>query len=496
MKIGIILPTFLFKTIDIFNDFGHKDIIILYEHPANFTKFKYHKMKLVMHRATMKYYHDYLSKKLKSLIVYLNYYDDYIKVINKYKYESVYAYYPYDNEISNELKQFKNIKFYVNNGFICDNEIYKLYLDNSDTNKYINHSFYIWCRRHFNILMNGKKPLGGKWSFDDENRLPFPKDQQDAYLFNIKKNKYIDEAKIYINDQFKKNHGSNNYYLSISHNDAEEHLKKFIHYKLNNFGPFEDAVNKNVIFGYHSVLSPIINIGLLTPQYILTEIESYYKKNKNKIKIQSVEGFIRQLFWREYCAFVYITKEHEFYKNTFNHNKKIKSDWYNGNTVFPFINDIINKCLQYGYAHHIERLMYVGNVMLLTNVHPKYVFKWFMEMFIDSYSWVMVPNVYGMSQYAGGSIMTKRPYFCSSNYINKMSSYKKKPNIYEKITIGNDSYEWYELLDSLFYYFIDNNKNILKKNYSIAGIISLWNKKTKSEKYEITAVAKKYIKSY
>lgn len=497
MKIAIILPTQLFESSNLLGEFTVDDIIIMYEHPVYFTDYNYHKMKLVMHRATMKYYYDYLNKKYKSLIVYLDFDSDYIKVINKYKYESINVYNPYDSKISSEFKKnFKNLVVHSNPGFMCDSDVYKEYLSSEKTNRYINHSFYIWCRKHFNILMNGDKPVGGKWSFDGDNRLPFPKNYADQYLFTPKKNKYIDEAKKYINSNFKKNHGDTDYYLPMSFDESLDQLKKFLKYKLNNFGPYEDATDKNVIFGPHSVLSPLINIGFLTPKDVITYVESYYKKHKTTVKFQSVEGFVRQLFWREYCAFVYIYKEKEFYKNTFDHKNKLAPDWYTGNTKFEFINDIIKKCLKYGYAHHIERLMYVGNIMLLTEINPKYVYKWFMEMFIDAYPWVMVPNVYGMSQYAGGSLMTKRPYFCSSNYIHKMSSYKKKAGVYDQIILKGEAYEWYEVLDALFYNFIENNKAMLKKNYSIAGIVSFWNKKTKLEKNQIINIAESYMSKY
>ena len=159
------------------------------------------------------------------------------------------------------------------------------------------------------------------------------------------------------------------------------------------------------------------------------------------------------------------------------------------------IDDLIKKVSQYGYAHHIERLMYLSNFMLLCRIHPDDMYKWFMEMFIDSYNWVMVGNVYAMSSYAAGALLMTRPYFSSSNYIAKMSSYKKKP-IDNVITIDNDVLQWYEIWDILYYAFVGDNSGELSKNYATAISAKLWTQKTNSEKIKIRQYAKKYLKQY
>ena len=145
-------------------------------------------------------------------------------------------------------------------------------------------------------------------------------------------------------------------------------------------------------------MSPIINIGLITPNYIIKYLMNHI--DKYKIKIQSLEGYIRQLFWREFCIFTYLYKSKELEKgNFFNHTNKINISWYNASTPIEPINNIINKALKYGWVHHIERLMYLGNFALLCKIKPKEIYNWFMICFIDSYEWVMVANVFGMSQY-------------------------------------------------------------------------------------------------
>ena len=510
MKIIIILCNQLYEESPILEDLDDDDIIVLYEHPLYFTDYKYHKMKLVMHRATMKKYYDYLKDNYNNKIIYLEYSDDITKqVIKKYKnIESIKIYNPIDHKI---MKEFINISkklsiqliIFNNPGFICTVEEYTEYLKtNKNKNPYFHHTFYIWCRKKYDLLMNKDKPIGNKWSFDLDNRLPFPKnykEEKKQILVNTSKNSYIKEAKKYVDKNFKNNHGSDEYYLPIDFKGAKKHFKTFLKKRLNNFGPYEDAVSDKIIFGNHSVLSPLINIGLITPNYILEEVSKYYEKNKvkNKVKIQSIEGYVRQLFWREFCVLVYLNKNKELEtENFFNHKRLLDNSWYNGSTNVLLIDDIIKKALKYGWVHHIERLMYIGNFMLITKTHPKESYKWFMELFIDAYPWVMIPNVYDMSQFSAGNVMMKRPYFSSSNYINKMSTYKKKYDTYEKIKIGKTDLEWFEVWDSLYYNFINDNKKYLESNYSSANIVRIWNNKEIKEKEKLLEISKNYLLEY
>jgi deoxyribodipyrimidine photolyase-related protein len=488
----IILPNQLFEENNLIDE-NIKNIYLL-EHPLYFSKYSYHKMKLLYHRATMKYYFDFLNKKYKNKkIKYLEYTDNYKNIFKKEI--NIVMYNPIDHDIYHEFSKLK-VKFFDNPNFICSQEILNEYLKQTkSTTKFVHSYFYIWCRKKFDILLNTKQePLGGKWSFDDENRLPFPKGyNQDMKIKEIK-NKYINEAKKYVEDNFDKNFGDNWCYMPITHTEAKKHFKKFLKQRLECFGPYEDAVDEKIIFGCHSVLSPMINIGLLNPDYIIKETQKYYKKHKSSIA--STEGFIRQIFWREYVMFMYMHNYDNLTKpNYFKHKKDINKNWYDGTTQVMVIDNLINKLKKYGYLHHIERLMYMGNFFLLNKIDPEQVYEWFM-LFIDAYPWVMVPNVYGMSQHSSGPIMMKKPYFSSSNYIIKMSTYKKTQNTYQKITINNQEYEWFEIWDALYYNFINDNIKLFSKIYSTAQLVKHWKNKTKKEKDDIIDIAHKYLKKY
>jgi len=218
-----------------------------------------------------------------------------------------------------------------------------------------------------------------------------------------------------------------------------------------------------------------MNSGLISPKFIVAKtIEFYHSEN---IRLNSCEGFIRQIIgWREFIRGVYICKGvEERTKNFWGFKRKIPASFYNGTTGIDPVDDTIKKINHTAYANHIERLMIVGNFMLLCEFDPDEVYRWFMELFIDSYDWVMVPNVYGMSQFADGGLMSTKPYISSSNYILKMSNYKKG--------------DWCKVWDALFWNFMDNQREFFLKNPRMRMLISSFDKMeiTKKENHLITA---------
>jgi len=492
-NIFILFPIHLFNNIDLLKN---KQIYLI-EEPRYFTDFNYHKLKIAFHRATMKSYYDYLISNNISVIYieYNNNINKLYKELNNSKKE-IETYSLGDNILEKKLlkkilmlKINDTLNFSVNKDLI-NNNLYKFYKNNKFNHK----EFYKWQRIRLNILVTkDDKPIGGKWSFDEDNRKKMPSTVK-VPLLNGKTtknieylNKYIKESIEYTNKNFKNNYGSlDNFIYPINHKDAKLWLKDFLKYRLTNFGIYEDAVDNNYPFLFHSVLSPIMNIGLLTDNEVIEETLKYYKDNMKNIPINSLEGFIRQIIgWRNYVYMVYLLIGDKLKKYNFlNHKNKINSSFYKklwtGNTEIKPFDDIINKIVEYGYAHHIERLMYLGNYLLLCMINPNDIYKMFMEWTIDAYEWVMIPNVYGMSQFSDGGIMMTRPYFASSNYILKMSNYKKD--------------KWCIILDSLYYNFINTHQNILKKNYSTSISVSNWNKKSKKEKMEIVKNANQYIK--
>lgn len=525
----LILPNQLFYNSKFITKKNH---IILYEAPTYFTLYNFNKKKLVLHRSSMKKFADSIKNKVGKLT-----YVDFNHNINKYiKNNTVHLHDPFDSDIITFLKS-NNVKvrlhetpMTLNNSsdflqFAIElnkskenvfDEIEQKYSDENtlenqskkyefivnktkqilqNNDKFTHNKFYVWNRKHHNILIskNGK-PEGGKWSYDSENRKPFPKNQKDIFTPAIIKNKYIIEGEKYVEKNFSNNVGvSSGLFVPIDPKSAKLRLNNFINKRYQLFGPYQDAVSRNVSFGYHSVLSPIINIGILP----ILDVLLVSLNSGTRIKLSSREAFIRQLFWREYCAFLYRYKESSFTGNHFNHKVKLNNKtWYygEGTTGFSVIDEMIKKGINNGYLHHIERLMYIGNFCLINKINPKDVLEWFISVVsLDAYHWVMIPNVYGMSQHSAGNFMMTRPYFSSSNYINKMSDYKKNSH---SITLGKNIYKWDKVWDALYYSFIRDNKIEFAKNYAISRNVLWYDKKNNHDKKEIEKIKASYLKKY
>ena len=332
-----------------------------------------------------------------------------------------------------------------------------------DRESYFMASFYKKQRRRFGLLMENGEPVGGKWSFDDENRKKLPFNVKIPNTYIPQSNEYLREAVSYVEKHFPDNPGvAENFVYPITHHQAKAWLDDFLEHRIDDFGAYEDAISDKDPFLFHSVLTPSLNIGLLTPRQILAELmERHERKN---IPLNSLEGFIRQIIgWREFMRAIY------FYKGTlqrksniFGHHRKIPRSFWTGETGIKPVDDTIKKVLVHAYGHHIERLMILGNFMLLCEFDPDEVYRWFMALFIDAYDWVMVPNVYGMTQYADNGIITTKPYISGSNYIRKMSQYKTG--------------EWSRIWDALYWRFIHVHQEDFSGNARMNMILSLLNR--------------------
>jgi deoxyribodipyrimidine photolyase-related protein len=340
--------------------------------------------------------------------------------------------------------------------------------------------FYEWQRKRLDILMEGSKPKGGKWSYDHANRKKLPKNITLPEEYTFSSNKYIDDAKEWVEKEFNNNPGSTDTFAyPITHKESLDRLETFLKERFEQFGPYEDAIAKDHSQLFHSVISPLLNIGLLTPDDVVAKTLSY--ADKHNVPIESVEGFIRQIIgWREYMRATYVHYGREMRTtNKLKYSRKLDSSWWDGSVGLEPIDTTIKRVLKTGYAHHIERLMILGNALLLLRVDPDDVYEWFMSLFIDAYDWVMVPNVYAMSQFAAGEKITTKPYVSGSNYIIKMSDYKKD--------------EWAEQWDALYWQFIADNKSLFESNFRSAMMVKLYDKKSASDKKHISEISKKWL---
>jgi deoxyribodipyrimidine photolyase-related protein len=399
--------------------------VIVWEHPQYFTKYKYNKKRLVLHRASLKYYFNKIEE---------NYSARYIEFDKKPELPKNYVYFdPVD-----KIKMTNGIKLESPN-FLLSDELIQEY--RNKTKKFYFNGFYMWSKSKLDIIPNIK-------SQDLKNRKSVPKNTPIpplSVLGEIDK-KYIKNAELYVEKNFPNNYGSVECLsFPVTRKSAKMWLNQFIAHKLKNFGDYQDYTLQDENYMFHSGLSSSINMGLLNPLEIIQELG----KVKKKIPINSYEGLIRQYFWREYQRYCYIYLNDWYGENYFGNSGKLSKKWYNGSTGIIPIDDAIKDAFNTGYLHHIRRLMFVANYMNLSGINHKQGLRWFIEFALDSYEWVMYQNL-DMGFFASGGKTSRKPYVTSSNYIIKMSNYKKG--------------DWSDTWDELYRKFIKKNKQKLWKH--------------------------------
>lgn len=353
---------------------------------------------------------------------------------------------------------------------------FKDYLQNSK--KPFLKTYYERQRKALHILIDADgKPTGGAWSYDTENRKKLPTKFSAPNPLAFAADEILDEVKQIVNRQFSEHPGTcRDFRWATDREQALSVLRQFVEEKLDLFGPYEDAFEADQKFLFHSTLSPYLNIGLLSPDEVLQAVLDYYHHHQSSLA--SVEGFVRQLIgWREFVRGMY--RHFNFRQNHFNFKYKLKSTWYEGNTGIPPLDDAIHKLKEEAYNHHIERLMIIGNLMLMSEIDPEEVHRWFMEMYIDSADWVMEANVFGMSQFADGGSFATKPYIAGSNYLRKMSHYPKG--------------DWCDIVDGLYWRFIDTQRETFAKNHRMGMMLGTLAKMAPERKKQIFAAAENWL---
>ncbi|TGO04136.1 cryptochrome/photolyase family protein [Serinibacter arcticus] len=350
------------------------------------------------------------------------------------------------------------------------------------------HDFYVWQRRRLGILLDGDGgPVGGKWSFDADNRKKLPKGYEPPVVSRFAgrpvlavdddaldldgltadrgteraadQDPDVRDAVAWVLAEFPDNPGDpRTFAWPTSHAEAQEHLAEFVRERLAEFGPYEDAISATHPFINHGLLTASLNVGLLAPEEIL---EAVFERAGEDVPLASLEGFVRQIIgWREYMRATYRTRGRQLRtSNHLRHTNALGDGWWDATTGLAPVDLVIARALETGYAHHIERLMVLGNAMSLLRIHPDAVYEWFMELFIDAYDWVMVPNVYAMSQFAAGSAVTTKPYVSGSNYLRTMSDLPRG--------------EWSDDWDALYWTFVDDHREVFESNPRARMIVSL-----------------------
>ncbi|CAM3923434.1 cryptochrome/photolyase family protein [Flavobacterium weaverense] len=355
-------------------------------------------------------------------------------------------------------------------------------------------NFYRNMRKKQHVLMDGSTPTGNQWNYDSDNRkkykgeVPVPTEKNfhkdvKAVVSEIEKAGIVTFGNIDLE----------NYSWPTSRKQCLEVLNYFCSNLLEHFGDYEDAMHTDEKFLFHSRLSFAMNTKMLSPKEVIETVINYYYKNESTISISQVEGFVRQILgWREYVRGIYWKEMPNYAQmNRLNNTNKLPDFFWTGKTKMNCMSHAINQSLDDAYAHHIQRLMVIGNFTLLTQIHPDEVDSWYLGVYIDAIEWVEMPNTRGMSQYADGGIIATKPYVSSGSYINKMSNNCSKCHYNVKEKFGDNACPF----NTLYWNFLDEKKSYFKGNQRMGMMLNLLNKIDPEELYKIKIKANSIIEN-
>lgn len=489
-SLNIIFPDQLSLKNEALKTSSDEDLLLFYEPHDSFYEISHHKHKLVFQISALRHLinkhdhknikHEKISKKPPKLIEYLR------GIRKEVHFSTVNVARPSDFKTLKDLMYFcqssnVELNLYDDKNFITSPSDYQYWA--KDKKSTTQEFYYRWLRKRNSILMDDAKPIGGSWNYDKENRQGISKLKSPIpERSKITTDQITLEVMIEVEEIFVNSLGDlESFNWAVTHEDASKAFNDFLNNYLENYGTFQDAINKENAFMFHSLLSPYFNAGLLDPLNCIKIVEKKYHESNGSIPLNSVEGFIRQVLgWREFIMGVYWDNMPQYQQQNFwNHKKGLAESWYTGETGIPPLDGAIKESIDLGYTHHINRLMIISNLMNLSGVDPNIIYKWFMEMYVDSSDWVMAPNVMGMGLFSDGGIFATKPYICGSSYILKMSDYPKG--------------EWCEVMDGLYWKFIEDHKDFFLKNYRLAMMAKLLEKMDSVRKKRIFSKADEFI---
>ncbi len=357
--------------------------------------------------------------------------------------------------------------------------------------QWVMESFYRYMRKKHEVLMEDDKPETGKWNYDQENRKKLPKDQTLPEAFTCEHD--VSDVVEMIKSMGIQTIGQVTPQQFIWPTNRElslQLLDYFVQDCLPNFGKYQDAMTTKDWSLFHSRLSFSLNTKMIHPLEVVERVVGAYRQSQT-VSIAQAEGFVRQLIgWREYMRGIYWAHMPNFSgMNFFDHRASLPKWYWNGKTNMKCLSHSIEQSLEYGYAHHIQRLMVTGNFALLAGVSPDEVDAWYLGIYMDAIEWVEITNTRGMSQFADGGIVGTKPYISSASYINKMSHYCKTCAYSHTKKTGEGSCPF----NSLYWHFYQRNRDKLEKNPRVSMMYRVWDKMDAASQQALLHQAEHYL---
>ncbi len=492
MKIALILyPNQLFPM----EQLPKVDTVLMVEDPYYFGidrefPLKLHKQKIILHRASMRRYVEEVLWPAGLEVDYVNL-DGLMTSEDIFtrckKFEQLYIFDPVDDVITKRLLQARradtsiaSFEFLPNPNFYLKNHEVQQYF--SQKHRYLFGEFYQWQRERFNILIGEDyKPVGGTWLTKEVKLANLPKDHILPSFEVFGDNDYVKEAIKFTEEHFDDNPGGIDFIWPTNHTEAAHWLADFVENRLDNYEAYENTIDEKAGWLYRSALSSSLNTGLLSPQQIVEA--ALARHAKKPVELGSLEKFVRNVLgWREFARGEYLTQQSLLKgSNILGHKRKMTTEWLHGGLGLPPFDAMIQRVQQHAYTYHQERQVVAGNLMLLCEIDPKEMYQWFSKLFIDSYDWVNVPSVYGMSRFIDGMFASEVNIF-SSEYLSQVSNYEKG--------------DWCDVWDGLYWRFIEKHKDQLKGQPETKNLVQQLEKIDPDRRRIISYRAEDFLNKY
>ena len=350
--------------------------------------------------------------------------------------------------------------------------------------------FYREMRRKTGLLMEEGEPAGGRWNFDHDNRKRAEPDLLRAKPMEFTPDEVTQEVLTLVEARFPRHFGQlRPFSYAVTRGQALRALDHFLRYQLAGFGETQDAMLAGDAFLNHAVLSPYMNLGLLSPREVCDRVAEAYAAGE--VPINSAEGFIRQIIgWREYMRGIYFHEGPDYVRrNTLGHSRDLPPLYWGAKTDMACMAAAVAQTKAHAYAHHIQRLMVTGNFALLAGIDPAQVHEWYLGVYIDAFEWVEAPNTVGMSQFADGGVITSKPYVSSANYINKMSDYCGGCAYDARVKTGQGACPF----NLLYWAFLMRHEERFKSNPRMAQMYRTWDRMETGKRADILAQAEAFL---
>ena len=483
---------------------AENDIVLICEVFAEATYVKHHKKKIAFLFSAMRHFSEELRNKKKYQVEYFRLSDpepmsSFTQAVEKtlanHKIDEIIVTSPGEYRVLTEINGWQElfgvpVDIREDDRFLCNQFEFRKW--SKDRKNLRMEYFYREMRKKYSILMDGDQPVGGKWNFDIENRKSPNSNFDVPETFSSEPDKVTLDVMKLVEDKFSDHMGVlSGFHFAVNATQAKLALTQFIDERLKYFGDFQDAMIQGEPWMYHSHIGLYLNCGLLSPLECIQAAEQAY--HDNHAPLNAVEGFIRQILgWREFVRGIYWSEMPDYAAlNFFEAKRELPAFYWDADTKMNCLHQSVKETSQNAYAHHIQRLMVLGNFALLTGINPAQVNAWFLSVYVDAFEWVELPNVSGMALFADGGYLASKPYAAGGGYINKMSNYCKGCSYNVNKKNGPDACPF----NYLYWDFLKRNRNKLGNNHRVGMMYKVYDRMSDEKKELIAEDSDKFLAS-